>query len=105
MEWYFWVAAAIIALAVFGFCAWRLYKATPDKRKELVVNWLKGVVDIAENIYEERGKGAEKMAMAIEYFNEYAPEIYKWIVKNDKLDLKQLIELALTYMKENVWKA
>lgn len=103
MEWIIWVIVGLAALCALIYVGITLYKATPEKRKELLINWLKAVVHIAEDTFVESGKGAEKMQMAKDWFNNYAPKLYKLIIKIDKLNIEELIESALTYMKEHNW--
>lgn len=91
---------AIVALVIFLI---KFFKMSKEERKELIINFLTGLVTAAEDLYVEHGMGKEKIKMVQESFNKTAPWFLKIILILTKTaDLDELIEVALARVK-NTW--
>lgn len=99
-EWLIWVIIGLVAAAAVVFMIVKIVKLSPEQRKELIVNFLVGLVTVAEGYFTEGGKGVEKLAMVEEQFKKTAPWFLKilFMVCGVK-DLKELIEVALEKAK------
>ena len=87
------VCAAILAFVIYLIV--RICKMKPEKRKELLLNFLKGAVVAAEE-YIGSGHGDEKLQYVEDYFNKNAPWFLKILFAiSGQNDLKSLIEEAL----------
>lgn len=106
-EWIIWtvigiVAAIVLALAVYF--VFRFFKMDAEDRKELIVQFLIGLVTTAEALYTESGKGKEKVAWVEEQFNATAPWFLKLVLMFTKTaDLNELVEKALEKAKAVQW--
>jgi F0F1-type ATP synthase assembly protein I len=102
-----WVVIAIVALAVVALLVWfciKFFKMTPADRKELIVQFLVGLVTLAENTIVGSGKGQEKLAWVEQQFNATAPWFLKIVLLLTKTaNLQELIELALEKAKNIEW--
>ena len=93
-----WIIIGVVCAAILAFVIYlivRICKMKPEKRKELLLNFLKGAVVAAEE-YIGSGHGDEKLAYVEDYFNKNAPWFLKvlFVISGQK-DLKGLIEEAL----------
>ena len=69
--------------------------------KELIINFLCGLITTAEKAFEEGGKGAEKLKMVEEAFNKTAPWFLKILLASAGVgSLQELIEIALKRLKK-----
>lgn len=104
MDWLVWVIIGIVAAAILGVAIYyvvKVCKMSPDKRKEVIVNFLVGLVTAAELAYNEAGKGSEKLKEVEEAFKKTAPWFLKLLFKVTKCNnIDELIEIALTKAKE-----
>lgn len=101
-----WIVRVILGVIGVGLLAalvcWLVSfcRKTPEERKETVVQFLIGLVTVAENAFTEGGKGAEKLAMVEESFNRVAPWFMKIMLKlSGAANLQELIEVALERAK------
>lgn len=94
--------AAFVVLCCGIIFLIKFLKKTPEEKRELLVQWLTGVVLKAEQAFTESKKGAEKLQMVEEEFKANAPIFYKLILKTTKTaNLQELIEEALQKLKES----
>ena len=93
-----WIIIGIVCAAILAFVIYlivRICKMKPEKRKELLLNFLKGAVVAAEE-YIGSGHGDEKLQYVEEYFKKKAPWFLKILFMiSGQNDLKSLIEEAL----------
>lgn len=103
-----WIIIGVVAVAALAFLIYyiiKIAKLPPEKRKELLVTYLKGAVALAEKEIVGSSKGKEKLAMVEEYFNKNAPWFLKILLGIfGKENLQELIELALKEVKESFVK-
>lgn len=92
------IAGALAALIAFII---KICKMTPEEREEAIIDFLLGLVTVAENTFVEQGMGAEKLQQVEQQFKQKAPFIYKILLRLTKTDnLQGLIEKALTKAKD-----
>lgn len=73
----------------------------PEEREEMLIDFLLGLVTVAENTFVEQGMGAEKLQQVEQQFKQKAPWLYKILLSLTKTnDLKGLIEKALQRAKD-----
>ena len=106
-EWIIWtiigIAAAIILALVVCFVI-KFIKMKPEERKELIIQFLIGLVSIAETEIIGSQKGKEKIDWVEEQFNKTAPWFLKLVLSLTKTaDLNDLIEKALEKAKAVEW--
>ena len=93
-----WIIIGIVCAAILAFVIYlivRICKMKPEKRKELLLNFLKGAVVAAEE-YIGSGHGDEKLQYVEDYFNKNAPWFLKILFAiSGQNNLKSLIEEAL----------
>lgn len=98
-----WIIVGVVAVGLLiALVCWlvNFFRKSPEDRKEIVVQFLVGLVTVAEQAFEEGGKGAEKLAMVEEAFNKKAPWIMKLLLKfSGAKDLRELVEYALERAK------
>ena len=107
MDWLVWavigIAAAIVLVLVVLFVI-KFFKMKPEERKELIIQFLIGLVTMAESAYVGQGLGKEKIAWVEEQFNKTAPWFLKMVLLLTKTaDLNDLIDKALKKAKETEW--
>ena len=97
-----WIIIGVVLAAILGVVIYfivKIAKMSPEQRKELLLNFLKGAVVAAEE-YIGSGKGEEKLAYVEDYFNKHASWFLKILLTiSGKDSLKDLIELALSAVK------
>lgn len=97
-----WIIIGVVCAAILAFVVYlivRICKMKPEKRKELLLNFLKGAVVAAEE-YIGSGHGDEKLQYVEDYFNKNAPWFLKiLLIIFGKDSLKELIEEALSAVK------
>lgn len=102
-----WIIIAVLAVIILGYVIYKavvIFKMSPEDRKRLLVTYLMGLVSLAEQLLGS-GHGAEKLALVEELFKKKAPFIYRVsLMIFGKNNLKELIELALTEVKNNFGK-
>ena len=102
-----WVIIGVLAAIIVGFVAYKIisvFKLGDEDKKKLIVSFLVGLVNSAEGAIGG-GHGKEKLEQVEKWFYEKAPFVYKIILKIlGKENLKDLIECALTEIKENFGK-
>lgn len=93
-----WIIIGVVCAAILAFVIYlivRICKMKPEKRKELLLNFLKGAVVAAEE-YIGSGHGDEKLQYVEDYFNKNAPWFLKILFAiSGQNNLKSLIEEAL----------
>ena len=95
-------AIAVIALAFVIIWIIRFAKMTPEKKKETLKTYLKGLIALAEQEIVGTKKGEERLKMVEDYFNKKAPTVYKIILLLiGKDNLKEIIEEALKEIKQS----
>lgn len=104
-DWVVWVIIGVVAAGLLAaLIVWliKFFRKTPQERKEIVINFLIGLVTMAEEEFkDEHGKGAEKLKMVEEAFNRVAPWALKLMLKfSGAKDLRELIEMALAQAKK-----
>ena len=106
-EWMIWVIiglVAAIALVCVVLFVIKFFKMTPEDRKELLVQFLIGLVSIAETEIVGSQKGKEKIQMVEEQFNKTAPWFLKIVLLLTKTaDLHELITVAVKRAKAIEW--
>ena len=69
-DWVVWVIIGVVAAGLLAaLIVWliKFFRKTPQERKEIVINFLIGLVTMAEEEFkDEHGKGAEKLKMVEE---------------------------------------
>lgn len=107
MDWLVWCVIGFVALivAIIAVCfIVKFFKMKPEDRKELIVQFLIGLVSVAETVYVGVGKGSEKIAWVEEQFNKTAPWFLKIVLSLTKTaDLHDLIGKALDKAKAIEW--
>ena len=102
-----WVVIGLAAAVVLGLVIWflvKFFKMTPADRKELIVQFLIGLVTLAENTIVGSSKGQEKLAWVEQQFNATAPWFLKIVLLLTKTaNLQELGELALEKAKNIKW--
>jgi hypothetical protein len=97
------LAAAAVLTAIIYFAV-KFFKMTADERKELLVQFLIGLVTVVEPMFEKSGAGAEKVKWVEEQFNKTAPWFLKMVLSLTKTaNLHDLIDKALEKAKSTVW--
>lgn len=103
-DWMVWVIIGVVGVGLLAaLVCWlvNFFRKTPEERKEILIQFLIGLVTVAEGAFTEGGKGAEKLAMVEEAFNRVAPWALKLMLKLSKTEnLQELIEVALSKAKE-----
>lgn len=104
-DWVVWVIVGVVAAGLLvALVLWliKFFRKTPEERKQIVINFLIGLVTVAEDAFkDERGKGAEKLKMVEDAFNRVAPWALKLMLKfSGAKDLRELVELALEQAKK-----
>lgn len=103
-DWLVWVLIGVVAVAAIAILVAYIIKVVKlpvEERKELIINFLCGLVTYAEDYFEEGGKGEEKLKMVEESFNKAAPWFLKILLSTIGAEnLRELIEIALTRLKE-----
>ena len=95
-------AIAVIALAFVIIWIIRFAKMTPEKKRETLKTYLKGLIALAEQEIVGTKKGEERLKMVEDYFNKKAPTVYKIILLLvGKDNLKEIIEEALKEIKQS----
>lgn len=110
MEAFSWIMLALFAIIVIaGFIIKFIVpfkKLTKEERKQKLLDLLYSLVVIAEHDIKGSGMGAAKLGYVEDLFYKNAPFIYKLFLKfSDAKDLKELVEEALTTVKDNFKKA
>lgn len=99
-----WVVIGLVGLGILAYAIYmivKIAKMTPEERKQTLVTYLKGAVALAEQQIGS-GNGEIKLAQVEDYFNKNAPWFLKILLTiTGKSNLKELIELALSEIKEN----
>ena len=92
---------ALVAIAAIVITIVKLAKMKPEERKELVVQFLVGLVTTAENYFIGSKRGQEKLAMVEQQFYKTAPWFIKLVFKFSGVDkITDLIEIALKKAKQ-----
>ena len=106
-DWLIWViigicaaiVCTIVVLFIIKFC-----KMSAEERQNLIVEFLIGLVTVAENAYNGQGMGKEKVAYVEERFNATAPWFLKIVLMLTKTQsLEDLIGIALAKAKSTEW--
>ena len=104
LSWLVWVIIGIVAVAlivVAVVAVVKIAKMEPAKRKELVSDFLIGLVTNAEGMFTEHGKGAEKLAIVEEQFKKTAPWFLKLVYKFSGCEtLDEVVKMALKKVQE-----
>lgn len=107
MNWVNWVIIAVIVAVVIGFVVYyavKLSKMSTEEKRSLIVTYLIGFCDLAEQQFVGTKRGQEKIAWVEEQFNAHAGWFLKLVFKFTKTNsLQELIELALKTAKETKW--
>lgn len=102
-----WVVIGLTAAVVLGLVIWfliKFFKMKPEDRKELIVQFLIGLVTIAEKTIVGSKKGQEKIAWVEEQFKATAPWFLKVVLALTKTaNLQGLAEIALNKAKDIEW--
>lgn len=102
-----WIVLGVGCLVILGFIVYqviKITKMTPEERKRQIIIYLQRAVVFAEETIG-KGHGEEKLIAAEAYFNKRAPWLIKILFRMTGQDsLKELIELALKEVKENLEK-
>ena len=102
-----WIIIGLVCVAAIAAVIWFIIsftKMTPEKREEIVVQILIGLVTAAENYFEGEGRGEEKIAWVQEQFNKTAPWFVKIVLKLTKTaDFNELVKKALEKAKTTEW--
>lgn len=102
-----WIIIGLVAIVALAAIVWfiiKFFKMKPEERKELIINFLIGLVSTAELAIEGSNTGKEKIAMVEEQFNKTAPWFLKIILTLTKTaNLQDLIEKALAKAKSIEW--
>ena len=107
MDWIDWVIiglviAIVVAIAVIFVI--KLCKMPQEERQKLIIEFLIGLVTIAENAYNGKGLGKDKIAWVEQRFNATAPWFLKIVLMFTKSkSLEDLIGEALKKAKETEW--
>ena len=92
---------ALVAIAAIVIIIIKVAKMKPEERKELVVQFLIGLVTTAENYFIGSKRGQEKLAAVESQFYKTAPWFIKLVFKFCGVSqLTDLIEIALTKAKD-----
>lgn len=106
-EWIIWTVIGVVAaivLAILVYFVIKFFKMQPEDRKELIIQFLIGLVTTAEALYTESGKGKEKVAWVEGQFNATAPWFLKLVLMFTKTaNLNELVEKALEKAKAVQW--
>lgn len=102
-----WVVIALVGVGILAYVIYtivKIAKMSPEDRKQMLVTYLKGAVALAEQQIGS-GNGEIKLAQVEDYFNKNAPWFLKILLTvTGKQNLKELIELALTEIKDSFSK-
>ena len=106
-EWVIWtivgIVAAIVLTLVVCFVI-KFIKMKPEERRELIVQFLIGLVSIAETEIVGSQKGQEKVAWVETQFNKTAPWFLKIVLLLTKTaNLNDLISIAVKKAKGIEW--
>lgn len=97
------LVAAIALTAVIWFTI-KFFKMKPEERKELIIQFLIGLVSIAETEIVGSQKAKEKIALVEKQFNATAPWFLKIVLTLTKsADLHELISEAVKRAKSIEW--
>lgn len=106
-DWLIWVIiglCAAIVCAVVVFFIIKLCKMPAEERQNLIVEFLIGLVTVAENAYNGEGLGKDKIAWVEQRFNATAPWFLKIVLMFTKSkSLADLIGEALKQAKGTEW--
>ena len=106
-EWIIWTVIGIavaIVLALAVYFVIKFFKMKPEDRKELIIQFLIGLVTAAEEAFTGNGKGKEKLAWVEAQFNATAPWFLRIILALTKTaDFTELVEKALAKAKGIEW--
>lgn len=97
-----WIVFGILALGVLAYLIKNIIsftKLSEEDRKQLIIEFLRGLVVEAELLYTEHGMGKEKLTYVENMFSAKAPMAYKIFLKLIGGDLDALIEKALADIK------
>ena len=95
---------AAIALAAGIYYLIKFIRLSPEEKKKILIQFLLGLVDMAEIYFAEGGEGAEKLKWVEEQFKKTAPWFLKLLLMFTKsTDLRDLIEKALEIAKHIEW--
>ena len=102
-----WVIIGIIAIIALAFVVWfciKFFKMKPEERNELIIQFLIGLVSVAETQIVGSQKGAEKVKLVEEQFNKTAPWFLKiTLLLTKTASLQDLIEVAVKKAKTIEW--
>ena len=106
-EWVIWLVIgiiAVIAIALVVCFVIKFIKMSPADKKELLVQFLIGLVSIAETQIVGSKKGQEKIAWVEQEFNKTAPWFLKIVLKLANVgSLNELISAAVDKAKGVKW--
>lgn len=106
-EWVIWLVVGIVAVIVAALLVHfiiKFFKMKPEERNELIVQFLIGLVSIAETEIVGSQKGVEKIAWVEEQFNKTAPWFLKIVLSLTKqANLNDLISIAVKKAKGIEW--
>ena len=106
-EWVIWLVVGIVTVIVAALLVHfviKFFKMKPEERKELIVQFLIGLVSIAETEIVGSQKGVEKIAWVEEQFNKTAPWFLKIVLSLTKqANLNDLISIAVKKAKGIEW--
>ena len=98
-----WICVGVLAIILIAFFVYYLikfFKLSPEKRKELIKTYLKGLISYAEENIIGTKMGAERLKYVEDYFNKNAPFVLKiLLLVTCKDSLEELIEEALAEIK------
>lgn len=93
------VAAGLLAALVFFII--KIFKMSPEERKEVIITFLIGLVTTAETAFSD---GQTRFIWVEEQFTTKAPIFYKMLLMFTKsADLNDLIEKALERAKKTIF--
>ena len=102
-----WVVIGLAAIVALGWIIWfliKFFKMKPEDRKELIVQFLIGLVTVAEKTIIGSKKGQEKIAWVEEQFKATAPWFLKIVLALTKTaNFQELAEIALNKAKSIEW--
>ena len=106
-EWVIWLVIGIVAVIVAALLVHfiiKFFKMKPEERKELIIQFLIGLVSIAETEIVGSQKGVEKIVWVEEQFNKTAPWFLKVVLSLTKqANLYDLINIAVKKAKGIEW--
>ena len=106
-EWIIWSVIGVVAVIIAALLVYfviKFFKMKPEERNELIVQFLVGLVSIAETEIVGSQKGLEKIAWVETQFNKTAPWFLKIVLLLTKqANLQDLITLAVNKAKGIEW--